>query len=140
MECVETATKTNKENTQTQQLHCFSKETTANCFELKLEIGHRYQNEKSKWPIYYLFVTYNCHKRIKRGLSGTRTRGLSHPKKSEMLLSFVASIILRSYFDGVFYDYMLYDLPKLSSQFETRYKTPSQILKEINPQTLIARI
>ena len=53
MECVETATKTNKENIQTEQLHCFSKETTANCFELKLEIGrrYRYQNEKSKWPI-----------------------------------------------------------------------------------------
>ena len=32
-----------------------------------------------------------------------------------MLLSVVATIILRSYFDGVFYDYMLYDLPKLSS-------------------------
>ena len=140
MEYVETATQTNKENTQTQQLHCFSKETTANCFELKLEIGRCYQNEKSKWPIYYLIVTYNCQKRIKRGLSESRTRGLSHLKKSEMLLSFVATITLRSYFDGVFYDYMLYDLPKLSSYFETRHKPPSQILKEINPQTLIARI
>ena len=95
MECVEKATKTNKENIQTEQLHCLSKETTANCFELKLEIGrrYRYQNDKSKWPIYYLIVTYNCQERIKRGLSGSRTRGLSHPKKSEMLLSFVATYI-----------------------------------------------
>ena len=82
MECVGTVTKTNKENRLSNDVVSLKRrQRTVLC---NLEICRHYENEKNKWLIYQLIVTYNCRKKgLKRACpevepGASRTQSENH--------------------------------------------------------------